>query len=47
VLKIALPHDVARYKAQALRLMDGAAAVRLLRVPSDGIALLLERCRPL
>jgi streptomycin 6-kinase len=36
VLKIALPHDEARFEAQALRFLGGRGAVRLL----------LERCRP-
>lgn len=46
VLKIALPHDEARFEAQALRFLDGRGAVRLLQASADGFALLLERCRP-
>ncbi|MBV2363939.1 aminoglycoside phosphotransferase family protein [Streptomonospora nanhaiensis] len=46
VLKLSFPHREARGEAAALRLWDGAGAVRLLRASDDGFALLLERCRP-
>jgi streptomycin 6-kinase len=46
VLKIGLPHEEARFEAQALRFLDGRGAVRLLRASEDGISLLLERCLP-
>jgi streptomycin 6-kinase len=46
ILKIGIPHDEARFEAHALRLLDGRAAVRLLRASDDGFALLLERCVP-
>jgi streptomycin 6-kinase len=46
VLKIALPHEEARFESQALRFLDGRGAVRLLRASEDGFSLLLERCVP-
>jgi streptomycin 6-kinase len=46
VLKIGIPHEEARFEAQALRFLDGRAAVRLLRASDDGFSLLLERCLP-
>ena len=46
VLKIGFPHDEARFEGDALRLLDGDGAVRLLRASDDGFALLLERCLP-
>jgi streptomycin 6-kinase len=46
VLKIGLPHDEARFEAQALRFLDGRGAVRLLHASEDGFSLLLERCLP-
>jgi streptomycin 6-kinase len=46
VLKITFPHDDPRFEADALRVLDGRGAVRLLRASDDGFALLLERCRP-
>jgi streptomycin 6-kinase len=46
VLKVGIPHDEARYEGDALRLIDGDGAVRLLRASEDGYSLLLERCVP-
>ncbi|MBW3624685.1 MAG: aminoglycoside phosphotransferase family protein [Armatimonadetes bacterium] len=46
VLKIGIPHDEARYEADALRFMNGQGAARLLRASDDGFSLLLERCVP-
>lgn len=46
VLKVTFPHDEPRFEADALRVLDGRGAVRLLRASDDGFALLLERCRP-
>ncbi len=46
VLKIGIPHEEARFEAQALRFLGGRAAVRLLHVSEDGFSLLLERCLP-
>jgi streptomycin 6-kinase len=46
VLKISWPHREARYEGEALRLIDGRGAVRLLRVSEDGFSLLIERCVP-
>lgn len=46
VVKITFPHDEPRFEADALRVLDGRGAVRLLRASDDGFALLLERCRP-
>lgn len=46
VLKIGIPHDEARFEAQALRFLDGGGAVRLLQASDDGFSLLLERCLP-
>jgi streptomycin 6-kinase len=46
VLKVGIPHDEARYEGDALRLIDGNGAVRLLRASEDGYSLLLERCVP-
>jgi streptomycin 6-kinase len=46
VLKITFPHDDPRFEADALRVLDGRGAVRLLHVSDDGFSLLLERCRP-
>jgi streptomycin 6-kinase len=46
VLKITFPQDDPRFEAEALRVLDGRGAVRLLRACDDGFALLLERCRP-
>jgi streptomycin 6-kinase len=46
VLKVGIPHDEARYLEEALRLIDGDGAVRLLRASEDGYSLLLERCVP-
>jgi streptomycin 6-kinase len=46
VLKISIPHPEARREADALRVMDGRGAVRLLRASEDGFSLLLERCVP-
>jgi len=46
VLKVGIPHDEARYEGDALRLIGGNGAVRLLRASEDGYSLLLERCVP-
>lgn len=46
VVKIGLPHDEARFESDALRLLDGQGAVRLLCASDDGFSLLLERCQP-
>jgi streptomycin 6-kinase len=46
VLKVGIPHDEARYEGDALRLIGGDGAVRLLRASVDGYSLLLERCIP-
>lgn len=46
VLKISIPHPEARHEGEALRVIDGQGAVRLLRASEDGFALLLERCVP-
>jgi streptomycin 6-kinase len=46
VLKVGIPHDEARYLGEALRLIAGDGAVRLLRASEDGYSLLLERCVP-
>jgi streptomycin 6-kinase len=46
VLKVGIPHDEARYQGEALRLIAGDGAVRLLRASEDGYSLLLERCVP-
>jgi streptomycin 6-kinase len=46
VLKIGIPHPEARHEADALRVLDGRGAVRLLRASEDGFSLLLERCVP-
>jgi streptomycin 6-kinase len=46
VLKIGLPHDDARFEAEALRFLDGRGAVCLLQASEDGFSLLLERCLP-
>ncbi len=46
ILKIGLPHEEARFEAEALRFLDGRGAVRLLQASDDGYSLLLERCVP-
>lgn len=46
ILKIGIPHEEGRFEAEALRFLDGQAAVRLLRASDDGFSLLLERCVP-
>ncbi|HZT41951.1 MAG TPA: aminoglycoside phosphotransferase family protein [Chthonomonadaceae bacterium] len=46
ILKIGLPHEEARFEADALRFLDGQGAVCLLRASDDGFSLLLERCLP-
>jgi streptomycin 6-kinase len=46
VLKVGIPHDEARYAGEALHLIAGDGAVRLLRASEDGYSLLLERCLP-
>lgn len=46
ILKIGIPHDEARFEAEALRFLDGQGAGRLLNVSEDGFSLLLERCVP-
>jgi streptomycin 6-kinase len=46
VLKVGIPHDEARYGGEALRLIAGNGAARLLRASEDGYSLLLERCVP-
>ncbi|HZO91000.1 MAG TPA: aminoglycoside phosphotransferase family protein [Chthonomonadaceae bacterium] len=46
ILKIGIPHDEARFEAEALRFLDGHGAVRLLHASDDGFSLLLERCVP-
>jgi len=46
ILKIGIPHDEARFEAEALRFLNGQGAVRLLRASDDGFSLLLERCVP-
>jgi streptomycin 6-kinase len=46
ILKIGIPHDEARFEAEALRFLDGQGAGRLLDVSEDGFSLLLERCVP-
>jgi streptomycin 6-kinase len=46
ILKIGIPHDEARFEANALRFLDGQGAARLLNVSEDGFSLLLERCVP-
>lgn len=46
VLKISVPHYECEFEADALRLLDGRGAVRLLEAEDDGFSLLLERCLP-
>ena len=46
VLKVQWPHDECEYEADALRVWDGAGAVRLLAHDPARHALLLERCAP-
>jgi streptomycin 6-kinase len=48
VLKVGMRHPEAEHEAAALRLWDGAGAVRLHRAAYEGrsMALLLERCDP-
>ena len=46
ILKVGIPHDEARYEAEALRFLAGQGAARLLRVSDDGFSMLLERCLP-
>jgi streptomycin 6-kinase len=46
VLKVQDPHRESEHEAEALRLWDGAGAVRLLDHEPDEHALLLERCVP-
>ncbi len=46
MLKIGIPHDEARFEAEALRFLDGQGTVRLLHASEDGFSLLLERCIP-
>lgn len=46
VLKVGIPHEEARYEAEALRYYAGDGPLRLLRVSEDGFSLLLERCVP-
>jgi streptomycin 6-kinase len=48
VVKVGMMHPEAEHEAEALRLWDGAGAVRLLRHDTDGrtLFLLLERCDP-
>jgi streptomycin 6-kinase len=46
VLKITWPHPEAATEAAALRVWDGAGAVRLLAEDSEAWAMLLERCVP-
>jgi streptomycin 6-kinase len=46
ILKIGIPHDEARFEAEALRFLNGQGAVRLLQASDDGFSLLLERCVP-
>lgn len=48
VLKVGMRHPEAEHEAEALRLWDGAGAVRLHRSAYDdrSLALLLERCDP-
>jgi streptomycin 6-kinase len=46
VLKINFPERDALCEADALRVIEGRGAVRLLRASADGLSLLMERCRP-
>ena len=46
VLKINYPERDSLREADALRLIDGCGAARLLRAGEDGLCLLLERCSP-
>lgn len=46
ILKVAIPHEEARFEADALSFLGGKGAVQLLRVSQDGFSLLLERCVP-
>jgi streptomycin 6-kinase len=46
VLKVQWPHEECAYEADALRVWDGAGAVRLLAHDAARHALLLERCLP-
>ncbi|GAA3516467.1 aminoglycoside phosphotransferase family protein [Actinocatenispora rupis] len=46
VLKVAWPHREARYESAALRVWDGAGAVRVLRADEPRYAMLVERCLP-
>jgi streptomycin 6-kinase len=46
VLKLIFPHREAEHEAEALRVWDGDAAVRLLRYDDARRAMLLERCEP-
>jgi streptomycin 6-kinase len=46
ILKIGIPHEEARFEAEALRFWNGQGAVRLLHASEDGFTLLLERCVP-
>ncbi len=46
VLKVQWPHDECMHEASALKVWDGAGAVRLLAHDAERHALLLERCLP-
>jgi len=46
VLKIQWPDDESRHEAEALRVWNGAGAVRLLAHDMERHALLIERCTP-
>ena len=46
VLKVIFPHREAEHEAEALELLDGNGAVRLLARDDARFAMLLERCEP-
>ena len=46
VLKVIHPHRESAHEADALARWDGDGAVRLLDRTDDGLAVLIERCRP-
>ena len=46
VLKLVYPHRESEHEADALELIDGDGAVRLLARDESGFALLIERCEP-
>jgi streptomycin 6-kinase len=46
VLKINYPERETLYEGEALRVIQGRGAVRLLRTSEDGLSLLIERCVP-